>query len=359
MNKLSNLRFLYAEARTVSLVYKIGKLTNLQGLEEFPVSKIEGHKITKLKSLNEISRKLCISNLEEVTGIDKRDAILSKKVHLKKLVLKWGLATGTSTIASDGCMVTLNCLEPNAKLEELKIQCYMGVGLPAWMADKEHFTKLKHVHLVDCKQLRTLPPLGQLPSLLILVLQSLSVVEKIGSEFYGRSYRVFPFLEELKFLGMPNWREWSDIEEMQDSRNLQFPHLRKVQIRNCKVLSGMPLCCLQASLEELDISGCDEMFACRPSCSEELKCLLRLKVHHCLGRIYLPFYCLGSLEVLNLQSCKVYLQGGRGQIIKLRRILTSDCTELKAEGKEQLVLEVSVSKGMFNYFLMMKFQRKR
>lgn len=346
MNKLSNLRFLYAEAQTVSLVYKIGKLTNLQGLEEFPVGKTEGHKITELKNLNEISRKLCISNLEEVTHIDKRDAVLSKKVYLKKLVLKWGLATGTSTIASYGCMETLNSLEPNANLEELKIQCYMGVGLPAWMADKERFTKLKHIHLVECKQLRTLPPLGQLPSLLILVLQGLSVVEKIGSEFYGKTYRVFPSLEELKFLDMPNWREWSDIEEMQDSWNLQFPRLRKVQIRNCKVLSGMPLCCLQASLEELDISGCDEMLACRPSCSEELKCFLCLKVHHCLGRIYLPCDCLGSLEVLNLQSCKVYFQGGRGQIIKLRRILTSDCTELTAEGKEQLVLEVSISKGI-------------
>ncbi|CAD6217864.1 unnamed protein product [Miscanthus lutarioriparius] len=336
----------FLKAQTVSLVYKIGKLTNLQGLEEFPVGKTEGHKITELKNLNEISRKLCISNLEEVTHIDKRDAVLSKKVYLKKLVLKWGLATGTSTIASYGCMETLNSLEPNANLEELEIQCYMGVGLPAWMADRERFTKLKHIHLVECKQLRTLPPLGQLPSLLILVLQGLSVVEKIGSEFYGKSYRVFPSLEELKFLDMPNWREWSDIEEMQDSWNLQFPHLRKVQIRNCKVLSGMPLCCLQASLEELDISGCDEMLACRPSCSEELKCFLCLKVHHCLGRIYLPCDCLGSLEVLNLQSCKVYFQGGRGQIIKLRRILTSDCTELKAEGKEQLVLEVSISKGI-------------
>ncbi|KAJ1291138.1 hypothetical protein BS78_02G295800 [Paspalum vaginatum] len=256
MNELTNLRFLYAEPQTVSLVYKIGKLTNLQGLEEFPVGKTEGHRITELKDLNEVSRKLCISNLEEVTGINKRDAVLSKKIHLQKLGLKWGSATGTSTTASDGCMMALNGLEPNANIEELNIQCYMGVGLPAWMADKERFTKLKSIHLIKCKQLRTLPPLGQLPSLLILVLQDLSVVEKIGSEFYGRSYRVFPSLEELKFLDMPKWREWSDIEELQDSRTLQFPHLRKVQIRNCKVLTGMPLCCLQASLEELDISGC-------------------------------------------------------------------------------------------------------
>ncbi|XP_062187017.1 putative disease resistance RPP13-like protein 1 [Phragmites australis] len=353
MNELISLRFLYAEARTVSLIYKIGQLTNLQGLEEFPIGKTEGHKITELKDLNEVSGRLCICNLEEVTctDIEGGEPELFRKRHLKKLVLKWGSAAGTSTIASDGCMRTLAGLKPNANLEELRIQCYMGVGFPAWMADEQYFTKLQHIHLIECEQLITLPPLGQLPSLVILVLQGLSVVEKIGSEFYGTNYRVFPSLEELKFLDMPNWREWSDIEELQDSRALPFPHLRKVQIRNCKVLSGMPLCCLQASLEELDLSGCNEIFACKPSSLEGLKCLLCLKIHHCLGRIYLPCDLLGSLEVLNLQTCKVYFHGGRGQIIKLRRILTSDCHELnldefKAIRKEQLVLEVLLSKGV-------------
>uniref|UniRef100_A0A0A8ZYF2 Uncharacterized protein n=1 Tax=Arundo donax TaxID=35708 RepID=A0A0A8ZYF2_ARUDO len=113
----------------------------------------------------------------------------------------------------------------------------------------------------------------------------------------------------------------------------------------------MPLCFLQASLEELDLSGCNEIFACKPSCLGELKCLLCLKIHHCLGRIYLSCDLLGSLEVLNLQRCKVYFHGGRGQIVKLRRILTNDCHELnldkfKAVRKEQLVLEVLLSEGV-------------
>lgn len=175
-----------------------------------------------------------------------------------------GLADGTTITASDGYMKTLAGLKPNANLEELEIQWYMGVGFPAWMADEQYFTKLHHVHLIECKQLRTLPPLGQLPSLVILVLQGLSVVEEIGSEFYGISYKIFPSLEELTFLDMPNWREWSDIEESQDLRTLPFAHLKKVQIKNCRVLSGIPLCCLQASLEELDLFGCDEVFACKP-----------------------------------------------------------------------------------------------
>jgi hypothetical protein len=346
MNQLVNLQFLYAEARTVSLIYKIGQLTNLLGLEEFPVSRIKGHGITELKDLNDLCGQLCISNLEEVTGTDiEGDCELSRKRHLKKLALKWGLEVGASTTKSDLCMRTLSGLKPNSNLEELKIQCYMGVGFPAWMADEQHFTKLGSIHLIKCKQLKTLPPLGQIPSLVILVLEGLLVLEQIGGEFYGTGYRVFPSLEKLKFLDMPNWRKWSDIEELQDSRAHPFPHLKKVQIKNCKVLSHMPSCCLQASLEELDLSECDEIFKCSPSCFGGLKSLLRLRIHNCLGRIHLPCNLLASLEVLNLQKCEVYFQGGIEQIIKLKRILTSDfcevnLDELKEIRKGQLVPEV-------------------
>jgi len=54
---------------------------------------------------------------------------------------------------------------------------------------------------------------------------------------------------------------------------------------------------------------------------------------------------VSSLEVLNLQKCEVYFQGGIEQIIKLKRILTSDfcelnLDELKEIRKGQLVPEV-------------------
>ncbi|GJN11586.1 hypothetical protein PR202_ga29787 [Eleusine coracana subsp. coracana] len=141
------------EVHTVSLIYKLGQLTNLQGLDEFPVGKTEGHKITELKSLNELGGQLCISNLEEVTGIDiEGDSELFRKRYLKKLVLKWGVPDGTTAAASDGYMKTLAGLKPNANLEELKLKCYMGVGFPAWMADEQYFTKLQHIHLIECKQ---------------------------------------------------------------------------------------------------------------------------------------------------------------------------------------------------------------
>ncbi|XP_015695424.1 putative disease resistance RPP13-like protein 1 [Oryza brachyantha] len=354
INELVNLRFLYAEAHTVSLIYKIGKLTNLQGLEEFPVGRMDGHKITELKNLNEISGQLCIGNLEEVASTDiVGDAELFKKRHLKKLVFRWGLAARQPIAASDHFMRTLAGLKPNTNLEELQIQCYMGIEFPAWIAEQQYLINLQRIYITECKQLLTLPPLGQLPSLVILILQGLSAIEKIGREFCGNGYRVFPSLKEVTFLDMPNWRTWSDIEELQDSRIPPFPHLKKVQIKNCNVLIDMPVCCLKASLQELEISGCNEIFSCNPSCLEGLNSLARLKIHHCLGKIYLPCRLLESIEILNLQRCQVYFQGGREHVMKLTRILTKDVHDLsldetKAVRKELLVLEVLFSEGYHN-----------
>jgi Leucine-rich repeat (LRR) protein len=331
MNGLINLRYLYAEAHTVSLVYKIGKLTNLQGLEEFPVSKKEGHRITELKDLNELRGQLCIDNLEEVTDTDDVcDAQLRRKRHIKKLVFKWKLSESTSVAASDGCMRTLDGLKPNANIQKIKIQCYMGVGFPAWMADDQYYKSLLYIHLTECKQLLTLPPLGQLQSLVILILQGLSVLERIGEEFYGESYKVFPSLEELKFLDMPKLSTWSEKEELNGLQLLPFPSLKKVQIQKCPVLRSIPECCLKAPVEELEISGCNEIFACNSNCLEGLKSLVHLKIHHCLGRIYLP--CdLASLEVLSLQNCDIPNQEYIEQTIKRRRFLNIDLHQLKLD----------------------------
>lgn len=359
INELVNLRFLYAEAHTVSLIYKIGKLTNLQGLDEFLVGRMDGHKITELKNLNEISGQLCIGNLDKVASTDVvSDAELFKKRHLKKLVFRWGLTACKPLAEADGFMRTLAGLKPNTNLEELKIQCYMGVGFPSWMAEEQYFINLRRIHLIECKQLLTLPPLGQLPSLVVLILQGLTAIEKIGYEFCGKGYRVFPSLKEVTFLDMPNWRKWSGIEELQDLQIPPFPQLRKVQIKNCEVLIDMPVCCLKASLEELEISGCNKIFACNPSCLDRLTSLVRLKIHHCLGKIYLPCRLLESIEVLNLQRCEVYFQGGKEHLMKLRRTVTNDVHELnldesKAISTELLVLKLS--EGMFNYFFVQNY----
>uniref|UniRef100_A0A0E0AKN8 NB-ARC domain-containing protein n=1 Tax=Oryza glumipatula TaxID=40148 RepID=A0A0E0AKN8_9ORYZ len=320
MNKLVNLRYLYTEVCTLSLIHSIGQLTNLQCLEEFAVNGMDGHRITELKNLNYLGGHLCISNLDKVTCIEEvSDTELSRKMYIQKLVLKWQ----PESASSDNCMQTLSHLKPSGNIEDLEIQFYMGVLFPEWIANHCHFTMLRYIKFSGCKKLARLPPLGKLSHLKILILQHLEQIQSIGDEFYGGYDRVFPSLEELTFCGMINWQTWLDIKTPQI-----IPHIRKIVIKNCRRLSDLPKSVLKGSLKELELSDCKEIFRKSPCCLEYLETLKRLKVHNCLGiTINIPRKLLASIEVLNLQNCKVCFEGGQEHVHSLRRYLTIDCDE--------------------------------
>lgn len=325
MNKLVNLRYLYAEVCTLSLIQGIGQLTNLQCLQEFAVSEMEGHRITELKNLNNLGGHLCISNLEKVScAKEVSDTELSRKMYIQKLVLKWH----PESASSDSCMQVLSQLKPNGNIEDLEIQFYMGALFPEWIADNRHFTILRYIKFSGCKILVKLPPLGQLTHLKILILQGLEQIQCIGEEFYGSYDRVFPSLEVLTFCDMTNWHMWLDIKQKQI-----IPKIRKIVINNCRRLSDLPKSVL-GSLKELELSDCKEIFRKNPKCLEYVNILRRLKVHNCLGiTINFPSQLLASIKVLNLQNCEVCFQGRNECIGSLRIFLTIDCHEVR-EGKK-------------------------
>ncbi len=248
MNKLVNMRYLYAEACTLSLIHSIGQLSKLQYLEEFAVSEKEGYRITELKDLNYLGGHLCITNLEKVACVnevcDARHAELSKKMYLQKLALKWNSQPATL----DGCTETVSHLKPNGQLKDLEIHCYMGVKFPGWIADDQHFTTLRYIKFSGCKKLVELPPLGNLSHLAVLILQGLEQIKDIGKEFYGSYDRVFPSLEELTFRDMENWRRWMDIAPTQI-----IPRIRKIVIKNCRKLVDLPKFVLVGSHELVEL----------------------------------------------------------------------------------------------------------
>lgn len=325
MNNLVNMRYLYAEVCTLSLIQGIGQLTNLQCLEEFAVSQMEGHRITELKNLNNLGGYLCISNLEKVScAKEVSDTELSRKMYIQKLVLKWH----PESASSDSCMQVLSQLKPNGNIEDLEIQFYMGALFPEWIADNRHFTILRYIKFSGCKILVKLPPLGQLTHLKILILQGLEQIQCIEEEFYGSYDRVFPSLEELTFSDMTNWHMWLDIKQTQI-----IPKIRKIVIKNCRLLSDLPKSVL-GSLKELELSDCKEIFRKSPNCLEYVNILRRLKVHNCLGIIInFPSQLLASIKVLNLQNCEVCFQGRNECIGSLRIFLTIGCHEVR-EGKK-------------------------
>ncbi|PON74394.1 LRR domain containing protein [Parasponia andersonii] len=111
-------------------------------------------------------------------------------------------------------------------------------NFPRWVGDYSKFSNIVSMTLIGNKHCCSLPPLGQLPSLEILIIKSFPEVETIGDEFYGNisSGAVpFPSLEELK------------IEDL--------------EIDGCPEIESFPEGGLPSKLEVLRIRNCSKLLA--------------------------------------------------------------------------------------------------
>ncbi|XP_038981896.1 putative disease resistance protein RGA4 [Phoenix dactylifera] len=171
MNKLTNLRHLCAESKTVSLISGIGKLTYLQELKEFHVSKKKGHKIEELKDLRALRGQLLIQNLENIDSKEEAmKARLSEKRHLDALHLYFEIKDGPVT--RSGFISTrilkvfsksentpnlkglLEGLEPYCDIKELVIKGYDSEMFPSWL---RQLTSLQELQFSNCDNLQHLP----------------------------------------------------------------------------------------------------------------------------------------------------------------------------------------------------------
>ncbi|XP_017698358.1 putative disease resistance protein RGA1 isoform X2 [Phoenix dactylifera] len=124
MNKLINLRHLYGEANTISLITGIGDLIDLQELEEFRVTKKRRHEIGELKGLRNLRRRLVIKNLENVNSKEEAmEAMLKDKEHLTALNLIKKLDARS---LPDAEKEIFEGLQPHPSLKELSIRGYEG-----------------------------------------------------------------------------------------------------------------------------------------------------------------------------------------------------------------------------------------
>ncbi|EEE66948.1 hypothetical protein OsJ_23816 [Oryza sativa Japonica Group] len=263
---LQNLRCFEIAHSNVQMPSGIRALTSLQKLPVFVVGDgSAGCGIGELDELINIRGDLHIIGLSNLDAAQAANVNLWKKEGLQKLTLEWCDILQNSDVTlrdlqpneanrvpdcrcvpqqNDRAAQVLQCLRPNSNLEELIIKGYNGSSFPSWVGSLP-LDRLASIELKDCQNCEELPPLGCLPSLKHVVIQSLPSVQLVGPEFLGdvgdipynnrkKAYFAFPALESLKFRDMGAWEEWSGVKDE------HFPELKYLSIVRCGKLKVLP-----------------------------------------------------------------------------------------------------------------------
>jgi Leucine-rich repeat (LRR) protein len=310
MNQMINLRHLYASEWIISSIYGIGKLTNLQELENFKITKEDGHKIVELAEMNEIGGNLSIENLNYIQDeIEAQQARLAEKKYLKVLCLEW------NQLQLNCCdsQKILNSLNPHSDLEEWQIRNYRGKELPSWTIVT--LSSIQCIYLKNCPNLKVLPPLGQLPLLETLLLERLGT-EIIGDEFYGSGQVVFPSLKALKLLDMFNLEMWQPPQEKE-----LFPRLEAFQIEGCEELLNSPLDSQKLpTLRKLEISNCREVLL-ESIFNKWQPLLTSLCISRIQSTVTLSYDNMPNLRTLSLEWSHVKFEGLQQAMSNLKSLI--------------------------------------
>ncbi|KAI8027078.1 putative disease resistance RPP13-like protein 1 [Camellia lanceoleosa] len=234
----------------------IGKLTSLQTLSNFIVMKDNGFRIRELGNLIHLGGTLRISGIENVVDpLDARGVCLNDKQGIDVLTMVWS-SESLDGLRNEMVKEVLDILKPHEKLKELHIRGYHGMSFPTWIGDPL-FSNMVCMKLQNCKNCKSLPPLGQLPSLKDLHIEGMSGVKHVRCEFYGQQCaKPFPVLETLCFENMSEWEDWYIFgidEEVQT-----FTRVSKLSIKECpKLVEMLPsnLPCLKT----LEIINCPQL----------------------------------------------------------------------------------------------------
>ncbi|XP_030923801.1 putative disease resistance protein RGA3 [Quercus lobata] len=269
LRNLTNLRHLkISHVDMTQMPINIGQLTCLLTLPLFVIGQKAGHRIEELGFLSQLRGGLNIFNLEHVRDKEEaKTANLVGKTRVHKLEFHWS----RERVGNNNDEDVLEGLQPHPRLKSLKIRNFGGEKFPSWILAGDNsggglflFNHLLEIRLVYCNKCEKIPTLGHLPCLKFLQIEGMDNVTCIGAEFYdsysgvgsstsrggSRRNELFPALERLYLLRMPNLVEWKDAVDPTTTR-MVFPCLEELAIAACSKLISAP--CHFPSLKKLDI----------------------------------------------------------------------------------------------------------
>ncbi|PON86923.1 NB-ARC domain containing protein [Trema orientale] len=321
--KYLDIRDCYSLEKTPSHVSKIRSFqTNI-----FIVGKDSGAKIGELRELSSLRGELSVKHLENVVNVkDESDqANLKDKKHLEQLRLEWNNDSGIKG-STDGKGV-LDMLSPSIALKELEIIGYPGTTFSNWVGDGSLIGNIVYVELSNCRNCLSLPPLGQLLSLKILIISGFDKLETVGPEFYGNGSVVkpFPSLESLEFSNMSSWKTWASTQ-VEDAG--AFEKLKVLQIVDCHDFIG-DLSLSLPSLTTLQLISCKQFGSSLP----KMPCVSELEFWGCEKLVSLSdigqSHVLTSLSSLTISGCpEMETFPGGGLPFSLSRLYISNCPKL-------------------------------
>ncbi|KQJ87292.1 disease resistance RPP13-like protein 4 isoform X3 [Brachypodium distachyon] len=287
ITKLINLRRLGMDYTDINQVPKgIGKLVSLNDLEGFPIGgetvsreTQDGWNLEELRHLSNL-RRLDLIKLERATTCS-TDSLLIDKKYLKVLNLQCTKHLIESYSEEDVGHIEkiFEQLIPPHNLEDLLIVDFFGRKFPTWLGST-HLVSVKYLKLIDCNSCVHLPPLWQLPNLKYLRIEGAAAVTKIGPEFVGcrgdnpksTVAVAFPRLESLVIRDMPNWEEWSFVEEGNAAAaSMEGEEDGSAEIRKGEAPS--PRVQVLPRLKRLELGGCPKLRALPRQLGQEATCL--------------------------------------------------------------------------------------
>ncbi|RHN56535.1 putative P-loop containing nucleoside triphosphate hydrolase, leucine-rich repeat domain, L [Medicago truncatula] len=326
---LQNLRHIVIEyCISLSRMFpNIGKLTSLKTLSVYIVSLEKGNSLSELRDLN-LGGKLRIEGLKDFGSLSQAQAAdLMGKKDLHELCLSWESNYGFTNPPTISAQQVLEVLQPHSNLKCLKINYYDGLSLPSWIIILSNLVSLE---LGNCKKVVRLQLIGKLPSLKKLELSDMDNLKYLDDDESqdGVEVRVFPSLEELHLLCLPNIEGLLKVE-----RGEMFPCLSELRITACPKL-GVP--CLP-SLKSLYVLGCNNELLRSIS---TFRGLTELSLDYGRGITSFPegmfknLTSLQSLVVNDFPTLKELQNEPFNQALTHLRI--SDCNEQNWEGLQSL-----------------------